>query len=707
MENNNMKFIEEYESIPERIMQLQTELLQDILDDMLRRKYDEKWPQKIYWFGVNQIKQKTPSKTYYKNFVDITNEMGGAAAANVREIDTTLAMQIFQYNPETKTYFTFFDRAFYSHIDSLRAGRNSIKHRIDTISRRKEKDQINFYYSLCLLQITELYSFVEYLKNNTKYNPYKKDEFIENLNKKVSVLEEAVSLEFGESIISTKIKDRIFDKNYEKEISEEQKIWIRNETEKYYANVATGRKHLELFIKAIKLNIIDFNYIRIVEACKIDNRIDDYLLYFSDESIDYILKRFNSIEKVSGITNFRDIIHGDFQNVLAKRDSIPENSLEYMVFTLIIIFHICDEFRGLIEEQYSRIERQSAIDIYEYADRIVTKLSNTTSKYVNIPWAINGSNGREEIKIEDIYSLDDSIKIVGKAGSGKSTALDQLCYIQSQKVLSMESFCIPVIVELNKLTQTNDIFQEIVRQLHTEAHIAKNFLKSGEILLLLDGNDEIQDINIKKIASQNIEKMLDDYPKLRIFLTDRFEVSNPPVMSKNTLISFETLSLENKKKIIEKCCSDISVCELILNRMKENPAYFTWFDTPLKILNLVELASKEHVLPSDFIESYLEFLFTREKEEKKDVNVDYLKGSLEALSLEETPMRLLKAEMKVGKFIKNAGYSLADSKQLINIAIGLGILQNNMGVVGFIDPEYKDYFETNAILDGIDEIISE
>ena len=168
---------------------------------------------------------------------------------------------------------------------------------------------------------------------------------------------------------------------------------------------------------------------------------------------------------------------------------------------------------------------------------------------------------------------------------------------------------------------------------------------------------------------------------------------------------FTPINNDSIRKLIDRKCDDEETSLYLLNSLEEDPGYFSIYNTPLKVIILIEIVKENGELPTDYIESYIHYLLRREKNDKKSINVDYIDGSLEALAVLEDNIPVMKAERQIGRFLQNMHYTNADSKEILRISEGMGIVSNHGGEISFSNEEFRNYYEIKGIIDEIEDIL--
>jgi HEAT repeat protein len=135
---------------------------------------------------------------------------------------------------------------------------------------------------------------------------------------------------------------------------------------------------------------------------------------------------------------------------------------------------------------------------------------------------------QEKSKIETFPVLDgirkyasEKVLLVGKPGSGKSTALQKLLVDESQKVLDGQASLIPVLIELRSWRTSytaliKDFFR--VHKLRLNEETIDDLLFDGKLLLLVDGVNELP---ADYLARQDIMTLRETNPDTPMIFTTR------------------------------------------------------------------------------------------------------------------------------------------------------------------------------------------
>ena len=301
------------------------------------------------------------------------------------------------------------------------------------------------------------------------------------------------------------------------------------------------------------------------------------------------------------------------------------------------------------------------------------------------------------------------VKLLGEAGTGKSTALRRIEYIMASQYKGKRSTPLPVYIELGGLADgENVILTRIASVMEVEPGIAEDFLKNGELCLLLDGYNEILDLALKRKVAKELDYIGREFLQTRIFLTDRaVSRAGIPTLQPARKLYLYPMTMEDRKKYFEKNCRDDACRQMILDRLEADPGYFEAMNTPLKLKQLLQVALHSRELPVDIVNEYIEYLMEREQDEKKDENIEYLPGFLQALAiLEQESMTERDALVQMAKCKNAFGFSLPDTRQCLKLSVDMGLLvYEDKETLRFANREYQEYFFMEGVVNQLDELL--
>ncbi len=157
-------------------------------------------------------------------------------------------------------------------------------------------------------------------------------------------------------------------------------------------------------------------------------------------------------------------------------------------------------------------------------------LNRTVIKFKMVNGKATPEPDIEEFPVTAVIERDDRvIFIYGDAGSGKTTALRRIAYILAKKGLSTDrDFLIPIQIRASEITvDTPAAF--IVLMLNAANRVTKmdrpcfsnDDLENGNIVLLIDGLDEVGEDAGKRAIIATILNFHKSYPKNQIIITSR------------------------------------------------------------------------------------------------------------------------------------------------------------------------------------------
>lgn len=265
--------------------------------------------------------------------------------------------------------------------------------------------------------------------------------------------------------------------------------------------------------------------------------------------------------KKSDIQIYCEIIYKKFKNVrppLVSKQALQNHGLDYSLRRSIPISDIYIDLplqtlkqptsQLLPKKNKIRILNLKPIKIFQRVKRFWSK-KPSPKKNTFFEDGIKSSadfTTSSMISTNSVSSILDKGKktiIIGDRGCGKSTLLNYLAYKYSSQLADPKNFnrdrtsqfpmikWVPVIIDcgaLNLISSTN--FSVILKHhlsgisLHTEQKNTlheKIFdgLSTGKVLLLIDGIDEIRDLDIRKQFCISLNEFVQTYPKVTVIIT--------------------------------------------------------------------------------------------------------------------------------------------------------------------------------------------
>lgn len=391
----------------------------------------------------------------------------------------------------------------------------------------------------------------------------------------------------------------------------------------------------------------------------------------------------------------------------------------------MVYLNVTVKYKSLFIQVINRGKMLGGISYSNYLNGLINNFKQRLSRFIHL-------SSEEDIKlsqgivIEDLYDKNDSnvvprkgtvaelrekeiserrMMLWGDAGTGKSTTIEYLSYIDAQRHMKNPSEPIPVLISMALLTdESTTIMSSICNKLNISFERLEIMLNNGYINLFFDGINEIpQNFNntLKTLRLREIQEIINLYPKTFIILSNRpqgvREFKGIPV--------FQILKMSDEqiKLFLEKNSDNESVKRKILSLLSSDERLFRIIKTPLMLSRLIEIVKITGEIPKSegkIIGEFLNCLLIREKNEKHDARLDikkieYLLRTLAYESLEQKGGNVgLTEQFVLECFIKaiNMYKFEIDTMYIINICLDLGILEKFDGLYRFSHQSYQDYY---------------
>ena len=335
--------------------------------------------------------------------------------------------------------------------------------------------------------------------------------------------------------------------------------------------------------------------------------------------------------------------------------------------------------------------------------------------YVDFHWMTKAECTTEQIALLDSPELENEtyLKLIGTAGSGKTTALRQIYYILLRNYNQTSHKRIPIFYELKDLPDTDSPLSYIITKCYSVSQeLADNLLETEELILLLDGYDELRDRNRKQKLALKLEEYLKDHKTVRVIITDRSVRNVIPILEdQGKVLRLRPFTEQDKRNYFEKNCTNTELKSLILEALSQKTAVFEELSTPLRLHAFIKFTERDGAIPDDFIRCFLDSLIERERKEKKDPNLDVLEIYLCAATVKTGQENnwveesvLLSVMKKAADQLGRQGY---DTQTALRLATEMGIMQIKEETEGRRKPKKYYRFDTEEFMDYYSDILAE
>lgn len=300
-------------------------------------------------------------------------------------------------------------------------------------------------------------------------------------------------------------------------------------------------------------------------------------------------------------------------------------NLTNLSYTLISELWIINFFKSEIGIAIKKNNTKNGVfdDFIETEKR---RLKSRGDRFISLNLLQIGTSESEVSFIEDVIQhKTERIRILGQGGSGKTTTLEYLVYKDciewSNNPVSKK---IPVLLTLSNLSFSDTIIKGISKRLNVDEDFVEELLETNEIALYLDGvNEIVENRESKKNKLRQIDSLIQQYPKLKILITDRYEfdVYQSEMFQIPTFLIQKLTNNQIEEFVDKYCMGNDEQKNKVLNILETKSNIKDLFLRPLVLTRAIEIIKTENDLPIKevrIIEKFLDIMLQREKNEKKD-----------------------------------------------------------------------------------------
>ena len=228
--------------------------------------------------------------------------------------------------------------------------------------------------------------------------------------------------------------------------------------------------------------------------------------------------------------------------------------------------------------------------------------------------------------------LFNKAKIIGYAGMGKTTTIENVIYKEALKIKQQAyQGKIPIMIEMIKVTSSKDTIENLIaRKLETNNMlVVSELIKRNMLNLYIDGINEIMILNNqqKREYLSKIEEFVIKNRELKVVVTDRDSNENSILNSYPTFI-LTGVTKENISEFIKGNSTKPEIAnEKILKKIEETPSFIDTLRNPFMLKNLITIVECNKEIPEyedDIAEEFLKAIVERERVVKRDYKAPHI-----------------------------------------------------------------------------------
>ena len=328
---------------------------------------------------------------------------------------------------------------------------------------------------------------------------------------------------------------------------------------------------------------------------------------------------------------------------------------------------------------------------------------------------------KDNMNFEQVNKKFNHIKIIGYAGMGKTTLLENLTYkeISEFKVQKFNTK-IPVILDMIKVSDLNytemtiEEFIKLKLGLNSKA-LARRMIQKNMFNIYIDGINEIRikDREVRNNYLNTLEEFISKHKGTKIIVTDRDDNSNSIGNELPTLIITGVTDKIVKEFVLGNSSKPESVWDKIENAIKKNPNLLNISKNPFMLKNLISIVECNKEIPEnegDIVGVSLRAIVDRERILKKNENAsDVLRVLIYLVAKEaETEETVEEDTIVLTSFTifkifneycdKYKRTNRFDNIEMLDLIVKLGILKEiDLEKYTFVENDYFEFFYTCAI----------
>ncbi len=403
------------------------------------------------------------------------------------------------------------------------------------------------------------------------------------------------------------------------------------------------------------------------------------------------------------------------------------NGFEHFICMLYTMIEMAYRYENLIVTKYLK-------KVFSFAKYLQNIIHNYEEKqmagFCYIPLNLRIFENAEYEKLTNIFSknlvfsevnkailakkINSHVKIIGYAGMGKTTTVEALIYEEAMYQKNHSMYKIPVYISLINIDDENQkqsILQIIAQELNCSSlAIVSKMLEKQMVDLYFDGINEIRisKLEDKRVFLEKLEQFIQEYPALKIIITDRDNNENSILNMIPTFI-IDGIDEENIRDFV---LGNSKNGELVYEKIKEVLKKNSHFKESLKnafyLKNLITIVECNKALPDnedEITECFLKAIVDRERIVKRNyLAPDVLRVLIYLVAIDTKNKdymidgNILLSVFAINEILTNynekyKGSYPFDNEEMLDLILKLGIFKKiGLDKYTFAHESYFNYF---------------
>jgi hypothetical protein len=285
--------------------------------------------------------------------------------------------------------------------------------------------------------------------------------------------------------------------------------------------------------------------------------------------------------------------------------------LQRMQSLLVSMISVTWKYRVQIISDYEKAMILAQSDFDTYCNQIIQEYEDKSKKgftYTEVRWIQKSFNidthnldniSHEESQVGSIKKLRELCQnerrmlLMGEAGTGKSTSVEYLQYLDAKKYKETNNSPVPVVMKLINITEKTSIEDYIMSVLNITKDVCINMLERGFINLYLDGiNEMITNLTVKSQMVNIIENTLHKYPRTYFVITDRIFTDNCINITLPTF-TLQPMNWDEICDFIRHNSGNEVIAERVIEVLQQHGRLKLLANTPFKLKQLIQIITTD------------------------------------------------------------------------------------------------------------------